>query len=79
MTKKLILLVNKQIQPENLDSLTVQEVLTSGNLYGMYFREKLDELFEFIKLKFNKDYSNNSSLSLIQTIENLFKMGPKIG
>lgn len=57
MVRKLILLAKKKIEPENLDSLVVQEVLTCGNLYGMYFNEKLEELFDFIKTKFNKENS----------------------
>lgn len=57
MVWKLILLAKKKIEPENLDSLVVQEVLTCGNLYGMYFNEKLEELFDFIKTKFNKENS----------------------
>lgn len=65
MTKKLILLSKKEIIPENLDSLNTQEVLTCGNLYGLYFREKLDELFEYIKIKFNKDFNENFNANLV--------------
>lgn len=51
MVRKLILLKTGLVQPENLDSLMVQEVLTSGYLYGLYFKEKVEEIFEFLKMK----------------------------
>lgn len=59
MTKKLALLATKKILPENLDSLSMQEILTSGYLYGLYFREKLEEIFEFMKAKINKEFSDS--------------------
>ena len=43
----------------------VQEVLTSGNLYGLYFREKLEELFEFVRVKFIKDQSQEIKANIV--------------
>lgn len=65
MVKKLINLQAGKIHPDNLDSLMVQEVLTSGNLYGLYFREKLEELFEFVRVKFTKDQSQEIKANIV--------------
>lgn len=76
MTRKLILIKNGLIQPENLDSLMVQEVLTSGYLYGLYFKEKITEIFEFLKMKIGRDKLPQDILGYLE--EN-FKLAPKIG
>jgi hypothetical protein len=33
----------------------VQEVLTSGYIFGLYFKEKIEEIFEFLKIRMARD------------------------
>lgn len=54
----------------------VQEVLTSGYLFGLYFKEKIEEIFEYLKLRVTKDKPNDN---IGQYIEDIFKQAPKIG
>lgn len=44
MIQKLYALVNGSIEPDNLDALISHEILLSGHLYMMFFREKVDEV-----------------------------------
>ena len=41
MTTKLFSLVRGEVQADNLDALHTQEIWTSGQIYGMVFKEKL--------------------------------------
>ena len=46
MIQKLYKLVAGELEPDNLDSLCNLDVLLSGHLYGMFFREKLEEILD---------------------------------
>jgi len=48
MIQKLYKLVAGELEPDNLDSLCNLDVLLSGHLYGMFFREKLEEILQGI-------------------------------
>ena len=67
------------VQPENLDSLMVQEVLTSGYLYGLYFKEKVEEIFEFLRMKLSRDkMPNDIGTYLEESLRQAPKIGPKL-
>lgn len=57
----------------------MQEILTAGQLYGMYFREKMEEVFEFVKAKFIKDLNKNPEMDIFQRIRRGFELSPKVG
>lgn len=50
----------------------MQEILTSGQLYGMFFREKLEEILQSVKFKVLKDLSRMSELPILDLIEKAF-------
>ncbi len=54
----------------------VQEVLTSGYIFGLYFKEKIEEIFEFLKIRMARDKPTDN---IVQYLEESFKMAPKIG
>lgn len=79
MIQKLLKLKNEELEPENLDSLCMQEILTSGQLYGCFFREKLEEVLESVKFRFQKDLAKESDLGVTERIEKAFDQSTKIG
>lgn len=80
MTKKLNLLQDEKLTPDNLDSLSMQEILSSGQLYGMFMREKLEENLEMAKMKFQKSFNKGKEEGqLEETIASIFNQLPKIG
>ncbi len=76
MIDKLYALVNKDISPENLDSLAVHEVLLPGHLYLMLLREKLEDNLAILRAKMlkslnppknaNSNSKNNGPNSIIE-------------
>lgn len=69
MTHKLWLLAGGKLRPDDLDSMSNQEVLTSGQLYGLFFKERMAELLSMVKAKLLKDYTakDRSSAKNLQT------------
>lgn len=59
MVDKLYSLVDGSIEPDNLDSLSNQEILLPGHLYQMILREKLEECLGAVRSKIIKDCSHN--------------------
>lgn len=55
MAKKLWRLVQEELEPDNLDALTTQEFLTSGQLYGMFLRERFEEFLLTTRALFAKE------------------------
>ena len=55
MVKKLWMLAEGRIKSDNMDSMVNQEVLTSGQIYGAFVAEKIEELMQAAKFKFVKD------------------------
>ncbi len=51
-------------------------MLTSGYIYGLYFKEKIEEIFEFLRMKISRDKLPNDIASYL---EEAFKQAPKIG
>lgn len=79
MMDKAIKLYNEKIDVDNLDALTTQEVLTSGQIYGLYFREKLEETLNIVKAKIIKDQNRKSDIPILDSIEKFFSNSTQIG
>jgi len=88
MVKKLWALVQDELEPDNLDSLTTQELLTAGQLYGMFLREKLDEMIYFARALFSKevkkrlDSPHHEEINIVDILEKVlphsFEIGKKL-
>ncbi|CAK6962407.1 DNA-directed RNA polymerase I subunit RPA2 [Scomber scombrus] len=70
MTRKLFTYAKQECMEENPDSIMCQEVLTPGQLYLMFLKERLTAWLVSVKLAFDKRGSRLSAL----TAENLMKM-----
>lgn len=80
MVSKLVMLAEEKLNPDNLDSLSTQEILSSGQLYGLFFREKIEELLEFGKIKFQKDFKKiREEKRPEELIPKIIESFPKIG
>lgn len=55
MVKKLWFLVEGKIKSDNMDSMVNQEILTSGQVYGAFVAEKLEDVLNAAKYRFVKD------------------------
>uniref|UniRef100_A0AAQ5YM08 DNA-directed RNA polymerase subunit beta n=1 Tax=Amphiprion ocellaris TaxID=80972 RepID=A0AAQ5YM08_AMPOC len=71
MTRKLFTFAKQECMEENPDSITCQEVLTPGQLYLMFLKEKLTAWLVSVKLSFDK---RGSKLAAGCTTENVMKM-----
>uniref|UniRef100_A0A3Q2Q067 DNA-directed RNA polymerase subunit beta n=1 Tax=Fundulus heteroclitus TaxID=8078 RepID=A0A3Q2Q067_FUNHE len=71
MTRKLFTYAKQECMEENPDSLMCQEVLTPGQLYLMFLKEKLTTWLTSVKLSFDK---RGSRLSGGWSPENVIKM-----
>jgi DNA-directed RNA polymerase I subunit RPA2 len=49
MIRKLFLLVQEKIKPDNVDALTAHEVLLPGHLYNIFLKEQLYDLLQSIR------------------------------
>ena len=49
MIRKLFLLVQEKIKPDNVDALTAHEVLLPGHLYNIFLKEQLYDLMQAIR------------------------------
>ena len=79
MVKKLWSLVQDELEPDNLDSLTTQELLTAGQLYGMFMREKMEEMMYLARSLFGKEIRKkieNNEQDEIAVLEILEKIIP---
>jgi DNA-directed RNA polymerase I subunit RPA2 len=68
MIQKLYKIVSGELEPDNLDSLCNQDILLSGHLYMMFFRERLEELLQGIKGKIYKNISVGKDLMKLRDI-----------
>lgn len=88
MTKKLWSLVQDELQPDNLDSLATQEFLSAGQLYGMFLREKIEEMLYLARSLFGKELKKRvesnefEEINVLEILEKVlphsFEIGKKI-
>uniref|UniRef100_A0A3Q3GCL8 DNA-directed RNA polymerase subunit beta n=1 Tax=Kryptolebias marmoratus TaxID=37003 RepID=A0A3Q3GCL8_KRYMA len=71
MTRKLFAYAKQECMEENPDSITCHEVLTPGQLYLMFLKERLTAWLVSVKLSFDK---RGSKLSGGWSTENVIKM-----
>ncbi|MEQ2297811.1 DNA-directed RNA polymerase I subunit RPA2 [Ameca splendens] len=71
VTRKLFTYAKQECMEENPDSLMCQEVLTPGQLYLMFLKEKMTAWLSSVKLCFDK---RGSKLSGGWSTENVMKM-----
>lgn len=79
MVKKVVDLFYGKIEVDNLDALTTQELLTSGQIFGLFFREKMEEALYIVKAKLIKDLAKKADLPLLDTIEKSFANATQVG
>jgi len=88
MAKKLWKLVQEELEPDNLDALTTQEFLTSGQLYGMFIRERFEEFLLTSKALFLKEMRKISAQDqldginsnvVLEKLEKAMATNPSIG
>lgn len=79
MIKKVVDLFYQKIEVDNLDALTMQELLTSGQIYGLFFREKMEEALYIVRAKLIKDLAKKTDLPLLDTIEKAFTNATQVG
>jgi DNA-directed RNA polymerase I subunit RPA2 len=68
MIQKLYSLVSGKVEPDNLDALVNHDILLPGHFYMMFFREKLEEVFQGIKSKVYKDVTSGKEVAKIREI-----------
>ncbi|XP_034079920.1 DNA-directed RNA polymerase I subunit RPA2 isoform X2 [Gymnodraco acuticeps] len=71
MTRKLFTFAKQECMEENPDSIMCQEVLTPGQLYLMFMKERMSAWLLSVKLSFEK---RGSRLSAVWTAENVIKI-----
>lgn len=85
MVKKLWALVQDELEPDNLDSLTTQELLTAGQLYGAFLREKMEEMLALTRGLFLKELRRridspiHEEVSVIEVLEKVLPQSFEIG
>uniref|UniRef100_A0A665TZI2 DNA-directed RNA polymerase subunit beta n=1 Tax=Echeneis naucrates TaxID=173247 RepID=A0A665TZI2_ECHNA len=78
MTRKLFTFAKQECMEENPDSIMCQEVLTPGQLYLMFLKEKLTAWLVSVKLSFDKKGSRlNGGLSP-ENMMKIFNMGSDV-
>lgn len=75
MTRKLFIFAKQECMEENPDSLMCQEVLTPGQLYLMFLKEKLTAWLASVKLAFDKRGSKLSGGWSPENVMKLLSMG----
>ena len=85
MLQKLYGLVGGTLEPDNLDSLVNHEILLSGHLYMMFFREKLEEVLQTVKSRIIREVIRGKEIIrtrdfdfIIRAIETQTSVGKKI-
>jgi DNA-directed RNA polymerase I subunit RPA2 len=71
MIQKLYSLVSGKTEPDNVDALVNQDILLPGHFYMMFFREKIEEIYEGIKMKVIKDVQKGKELLKIREMSYL--------
>ncbi|XP_075920649.1 DNA-directed RNA polymerase I subunit RPA2 [Petromyzon marinus] len=72
MTRKLFAFAKGECAPENPDSLSTQEVLTSGHLYLMMLKEKMEGWLMGAKFSFDKRVQRHGNIPL--TMDSIAKV-----
>ncbi|KAM8738866.1 DNA-directed RNA polymerase I subunit RPA2 [Acanthopagrus schlegelii] len=75
MTRKLFTFAKQECMEENPDSIMCQEVLTPGQLYLMFLKERLAAWLASVKLSFDKKGSRISGGWSAENVIKIFNMG----
>ncbi|KAM6997876.1 LOW QUALITY PROTEIN: DNA-directed RNA polymerase I subunit RPA2 [Tautogolabrus adspersus] len=75
MTRKLFTFAKQECLEENPDSIMCQEVLTPGQLYLMFLKERLTAWLVSVKLSFDKRASRLSGGWTAENVMKIFNMG----
>ncbi|XP_069001311.1 DNA-directed RNA polymerase I subunit RPA2 [Embiotoca jacksoni] len=75
MTRKLFAFAKHECMEENPDSIMCQEVLTPGQLYLMFLKERLTAWLVSVKLAFDKRACNLTGRLLNENVMKMFNMG----
>uniref|UniRef100_A0AAR2L043 DNA-directed RNA polymerase subunit beta n=1 Tax=Pygocentrus nattereri TaxID=42514 RepID=A0AAR2L043_PYGNA len=74
MTRKLFAFAKEECQEENADSLMCQEVLTPGQLYLMFLKEKMAGWLVSVKLALDKKIQKGGGLNT-ENLSKIFNLG----
>ncbi|KAL6486965.1 hypothetical protein MHYP_G00035910 [Metynnis hypsauchen] len=74
MTRKLFAFAKEECQEENADSLMCQEVLTPGQLYLMFLKEKMTGWLVSVKLALDKKTQKGGGLNT-ENLSRIFNLG----
>ncbi|TNN33626.1 DNA-directed RNA polymerase I subunit RPA2 [Liparis tanakae] len=75
MTRKLFSFAKQECMEENPDSITCQEVLTPGQLYLMFMKERMSAWLMSVKLSFDKRGSRLAGGWNAENVMKIFNMG----
>ncbi|KAJ4948843.1 hypothetical protein JOQ06_020366, partial [Pogonophryne albipinna] len=75
MTRKLFTFAKQECMEENPDSIMCQEVLTPGQLYLMFMKERMSAWLLSVKLSFEKRGSRLSAVWSAESVIKIFNMG----
>uniref|UniRef100_A0A4W6D2E0 DNA-directed RNA polymerase n=1 Tax=Lates calcarifer TaxID=8187 RepID=A0A4W6D2E0_LATCA len=78
MTRKLFTFAKQECMEENPDSIMCQEVLTPGQLYLMFLKERLAAWLVSVKLSFDKRGSRLSAGLSPENMMKIFNMGSDV-
>ncbi|XP_028983272.1 DNA-directed RNA polymerase I subunit RPA2 [Betta splendens] len=78
MTRKLFSFAKQECMEENPDSIMCQEVLTPGQLYLMFLKERLSAWLQSVKLSFDKRGSRLSGGWTAENVMKIFNMGTDV-
>ncbi|RXM98992.1 DNA-directed RNA polymerase I subunit RPA2 [Acipenser ruthenus] len=75
MTRKLFTFAKGECMEENPDSLMCQEVLTPGQLYLMFLKEKMETWLQSLKIALDKKMQKSNITINVESLMKLFNMG----
>ncbi|MGH0158820.1 UNVERIFIED_CONTAM: hypothetical protein FKN15_039089 [Acipenser sinensis] len=75
MTRKLFTFAKGECMEENPDSLMCQEVLTPGQLYLMFLKEKMETWLQSLKIALDKKMQKSNITLNVESLMKLFNMG----
>ncbi|TNM99662.1 hypothetical protein fugu_012695 [Takifugu bimaculatus] len=78
MTRKLFTFAKQECMEENPDSITFQEVLTPGQLYLMFLKERMAAWLVSVKLAFEKKAARLNLSWNAENVMKIFNMGADI-
>lgn len=78
MTRKLFTFAKQECMEENPDSIMCQEVLTPGQLYLMFLKERLTAWLVSVKLSFDKRGSKLTGGLSSENVMKMFNMGADV-